>query len=212
MGWFGLSNTQVQKIESITGGEILDSVFAAVRVVIEENIRSIFFYNFSKIRTAILVKEAVQDDKNTLFRIFVDWLVLIFNICGEKLNYKVMDLEDNERNFFKINSSNLIEGAGRKMLEKIKVSDTIMPPHLIRRSSSDDETASSAIFLNAHPSIVINIGKLSLFDLGWILYNNSRHVIYVDLSFKSVLFSCALLSDNNHSVIKKIGCDSHSAG
>jgi hypothetical protein len=154
-----LTDTQIQRIESINTEEIRNSVFAAIELIVEENIRNVFLHNYMKIRTAILVKEAVQDDKNVITKIFLEWFVIILNTCGRKLNYKILHLEDNDNNFFKIKSAQVIEGAGRKMLEKIKVADTIMPPHLIRRNSSNDEAAMSAIFLNAHPSIVINIGK-----------------------------------------------------
>lgn len=51
----------------------------------------------------------------------------------------------------------MIEGAGRKMLEKIKISDTIIAPKVIRRSTLNDEMSLSAIFSNTNPSIIVTI-------------------------------------------------------
>lgn len=91
---------------------------------------------------------------------FFDWLISALDKIGQELNYKVLVSQDG-RSFIKLRSTNVIEGAGRKMLEKIKIADTIMAPKVIRRSTLNDEASLSAIFSGTHPGIIVTIGKIN---------------------------------------------------
>jgi hypothetical protein len=153
-----LTNTHTQLITAISAKEIHQAVFKSIENNIEMRIRDLFLHNFTKIRTALLVKEVIFDHKHGSY-IYLDWLILLLYRYGEMMNYKILVLGDNKWSFLKIKSSHFVEGAGRKMLEKIKTADAIMPPKLIRRNSSNDETSLTAIFSDAHPSIIVHIGK-----------------------------------------------------
>lgn len=111
-----------------------------------------------KIRSLIILREAIYDKRTALPFLF-NWLIHVLNDIGQQSNFPIMSSPDGQRSFIKLGSGNVSEGAGRKMLEMIKIADNMMAPKLIRRTTLNDEDSFSAIFSDTNPSIIVSIGK-----------------------------------------------------
>lgn len=155
--WLGLNGMQRQMVKSITTAEIFEVIFSPIVTSIEKSIQKVFSYNFKKIRSLIVLKEVISEQRVIMPSLF-EWTVMVLDKIGQQFNYKILTIK-NDCLFLKLRPANVIEGAGRKILEKIKISDTIMAPKVIRRSTLNDEAPLSAIFFDAYPSIIVTIGS-----------------------------------------------------
>lgn len=157
--WLDLTRRQSRIIKSIKASEVFEVAFAPIVIRVENSIRSVLSHNFKKIRSLIILKEVIYEKRTTLPFLF-NWIISILDKIGQQLNFKILASQDGCRSFIKLSSANVSEGAGRRMLEKIKIADTIMAPKLIRRTTLNDEDSNSSIFADTHPSIIVSIGKI----------------------------------------------------
>ncbi|KAG2237884.1 hypothetical protein INT48_002188 [Thamnidium elegans] len=152
--WRELSSRQLDIIRSITLAKIYENIFVSIVNDLESSIQEVLSYSFSKIRSLITIKEAFYDGL-TVFPSLFEWISIALNNIGRKLNYNMFVFTDN-RGFLKLRSASIIEGASRKMLEKIKISDAIIPPNVIRRDTLEDGSTASILHKD-DPDIVITI-------------------------------------------------------
>lgn len=156
--WKGLIEDQVEAIKSITLEDIYQAAFASIAMDLENGIRDVLSDNFNKIRSLISLKEAVYDSTDE-FPIFYSWIATTLDRMGDSLNYSIMSIAD-AHSYLKLKAGYIIEGAGRKILEQIKVSDSIISPKVIRR----DTFETSSVAEDSHkedPDIVIMLGKIN---------------------------------------------------
>ncbi|KAG2198443.1 hypothetical protein INT47_009020 [Mucor saturninus] len=150
-----LNNMQLKLVKSITTTEFYEAAFAPIVTNIENSIRSVFSNDFRKIRSLIILKEVIFKRRVVAPSLF-EWVIIFLEKIGEQFNYKVLPIKD-DRLFLKLRPTNVIEGAGRKLLEKIKIADSILAPKLIRRNTLNDEMSLAAIFSDIYPSTIVTI-------------------------------------------------------
>lgn len=108
------------------------------------------------------MRESIYEKRTALPYLF-NWLIHVLDEVGQQLDFDILTSQDNHRSFIKLSSGNVSEGAGRKILEKIKIADIMMAPKLIHRTASNEEDSSSTIFSDINPNIIVSIGKQGLY-------------------------------------------------
>lgn len=154
--FLGLNSMQLNLVKSVTAAEVYEVAFVPILTQIENSIRNVFSNDFKKIRSLIVLKEVISEQRVTMPSVF-EWIILALRKTGDQFNYKILLIKD-DRLFLKLRPTNVIEGAGRKILEKIKISDSIIAPKVIRRNTLNDEESLTAIFSDDNPSIIVTIG------------------------------------------------------
>jgi hypothetical protein len=173
-----VSSTTLHYLEILQPKELNTEIFTRIEMDLVQHCKSLLPTKFTKKQIVIPMIKKGPSRRSQFSWWFLKWIERRLKGYETQLNYQIISLQ-NPRDlcsFKYINKMNdYYFGLQKKIMQKIKVSNTIAPPHiLISRNKYSNSSKNNFLDENFFPAIMVSAGKiynlLHFFFLDIIIY------------------------------------------
>jgi hypothetical protein len=180
-----VSSTTLHYLEILQPKELNTEIFTRIEMDLVQHCKSLLPTKFTKKQIVIPMINNDPLRPKQFSQWFLTWIERRLKGYETQLNYQVISLKvpfnNGSCSFKYINKQrDYYYGLQKKMMQKIKVSNTIAPPHiLISRNKYSNSSKKNVLDENFFPAIMVSIGKIY----------NLLHFFFLDIIICSISHS-----------------------